>query len=195
MTETARRESWDRFYLQMADLIASRSKDRSTQIGAVLVRGNAVLSMGYNGFPRGVDDDVESRHERPAKYAYTEHGERNAIYNAAREGICTKDATMYTQGVPCQDCARAVIQAGIARVVAYYQAGPDHLPAWEASCAIGREMMEEAGVQVVVVNAKCKCGERGSDDPHTCPFAEDVHRSSVECNCCDACAAECAMDI
>lgn len=147
------RKTWDEFYLDMADVIKERSKDRSAKIGAVLVQHNAVISMGYNGFPRGVDDNVEARHERPAKYAYTEHGERNAIYNAARHGISTLGSTMYTQGVPCADCSRAVIQAGCKRLVARWQANEKIFPAWIESCAKGREMLEEAGVEVVVLEA------------------------------------------
>ena len=147
------RPTWDQFYLQMADLVASRSKDRSAKIGAVLVKNGAVISVGYNGFPRGVNDNVESRHERPTKYAYTEHGERNSIYNAARAGVSTLGSTMYTQGVPCQDCARAAIQAGCSKVVAYWQANEKVFPGWIESCKIGREMLEEAGVEVVVLEA------------------------------------------
>lgn len=145
------RQSWDRFYLQVADLIASRSKDRSAKIGAILVKNNAIISVGYNGFPRGVNDNIEERHARPTKYAYTEHGERNAVYNAARSGVSTLGSTMYTQGVPCQDCSRAAIQAGCSKVVAYWQADANVFPAWIESCKIGREMLEEAGVEVVVV--------------------------------------------
>ncbi len=147
------RPTWDEFYLDMADVIKERSKDRSAKIGAVLVKDNAVISMGYNGFPRGVDDNVEARHERPAKYSYTEHGERNSIYNAARHGISTMGSTMYTQGVPCADCARAVIQAGCSRLVARWQANEKIFPAWIESCAKGREMLEEAGVEVVVLDS------------------------------------------
>lgn len=148
------RETWDQFYLRMADLIASRSKDRSAKIGAVLVKDNAIISMGYNGFPRNVDDNVEARHERPAKYSYTEHGERNAVYNAARHGISTIGSTMYTQGVPCADCARAVIQAGCRRLVAYWQANEEIFPKWVESCSKGREMLDEAGVEVIVMGTK-----------------------------------------
>lgn len=144
------RESWDAYYLRLADFISDRSKDTSAHIGAVLVRDNAVISTGYNGFPRGVNEAVEARHERPAKYAYTEHGERNSIYNAAKQGISTNGATMYTQGVPCQDCARAAIQAGIKRVVAYWQADDTVFTGWKESCGKGREMLDEAGVEVVV---------------------------------------------
>jgi dCMP deaminase len=144
------RPSWDEFYLNMADVIASRSKDRSAKIGAVIVKDNAVLSMGYNGFPRGVDDNVEARHERPAKYSYTEHGERNSVYNAARHGIATAGATMYTQGVPCADCSRAVIQVGIKKLVAYWLADDAVFPMWKESCGKGYEMLQEAGVEVVI---------------------------------------------
>jgi dCMP deaminase len=143
------RIDWDEFYLKMADMIASRSKDRSAKIGAVLVRDNAVISMGYNGFPRGLDDNVETRHERPAKYSYTEHGERNSIYNAAKQGISTQGATMYTQGFPCADCARACIQAGITKVVAYWQADDEVFPKWKESCGIGSEMLREVGIELV----------------------------------------------
>ena len=145
------RSTWDAYYLYMADVIASRSKDKSIKIGAVLVKDDAIISMGYNGFPRGVDDNVEARHERPAKYSYTEHGERNSIYNAARAGTSTLGSTMYTQGVPCADCARATIQAGVSKVVAYYQANDEVMPKWKESCALGREMLDEAGVEVVTI--------------------------------------------
>jgi dCMP deaminase len=145
------RLTWDEFYMDMADKIASRSKDRSIKIGAVLVKDGAIISLGYNGFPRGVSDNVDVRHERPAKYSYTEHGERNSIYNAARSGVSTLGSTMYTQGVPCADCARAAIQAGVSKLVAYYQADDTVMPKWKESCGIGREMLDEAGVEVVII--------------------------------------------
>ena len=63
--------TWDRYFLEMATLIASRSKDRSTKVGAVIVDGvRNIRACGYNGFPRGVDDDVEARHARPTKYLW-----------------------------------------------------------------------------------------------------------------------------
>lgn len=156
--EKPTRQSWDEFYLDMADVIASRSKDKSAKIGAVLVKDGAVISLGYNGFPRGVNDNVESRHERPAKYSYTEHGERNAVYNAARAGISTLGSTMYTQGVPCADCARAAIQAGVKRLVARWQANENIFAGWIETCRIGREMLEEAGVEVVVIDKEITNG-------------------------------------
>lgn len=102
----------------MAEYVSTKSKDKSTKVGAVIVGpNNEVLSVGWNGFPRGVNDDVEERHERPAKYEWTEHGERNAIYNAARHGIRLDGTTLYTTHDPCADCARAIVQSGIRHVV------------------------------------------------------------------------------
>lgn len=141
---------WDKFYLHLADEVSYKSKDKSAKIGAVLVKNGSIISTGYNGFPRGVNDNVESRHERPAKYSYTEHGERNSIYNAARNGTATLGATMYTQGVPCADCARACIQAGITKVVTYWLASDTIFPGWKDSCAKGFEMLQEAGVEVII---------------------------------------------
>ena len=137
----------------MANGVSNYSRVRSTKVGAVIVGpDNEVRSIGYNGFPRGVDDDVEHRHERPTKYLFAEHGERNAIYNAARVGIPTKGCTLYVTSnpskfPPCADCARAIIQAGITRVV---QEKLDHnseaAKRWEESSRATFEMFTEAGI-------------------------------------------------
>ena len=108
---------WDNRFIDLAKHIASWSKDRSTQVGAVAVGSlREIKSVGYNGFPRGVDDDIEERHERPAKYSFTEHAERNLIYNATLNGISLNGTTLYVTHFPCPDCARGVIQSGITRV-------------------------------------------------------------------------------
>jgi dCMP deaminase len=110
---------WDQTWIGMAEFIANRkSKDRSTKVGAVIVAGDqAVLSLGWNGFPRGVDDKVEARHERPAKYQWTEHAERNAIYNAVRRGVPLLGSTIYVTHFPCCDCARGIAQSGVTEIV------------------------------------------------------------------------------
>jgi dCMP deaminase len=129
----------------MVRLAASKSKDTSTKIGAVIVgKSHEVRSLGYNGMPRGADDNNPARHERPLKYRWFEHGERNAIYNAARVGIPTDGCTMYTNAPPCTDCARAIVQAGIAEVVVEHESPPH----WQADCAIGKEILAEGGVQL-----------------------------------------------
>lgn len=105
--------------MDLARLVATRSKDRSRQVGAVIVGlGKEIIATGYNGFPRGINDTVEERHQRPAKYRWTEHAERNAIYNAARSGVSTFGAIIYLPWYPCMDCARAIVQSGISEVIA-----------------------------------------------------------------------------
>lgn len=109
---------WDDYFMKMVTLVASKSKDRSMKCATVIVgEGNTVLTTGYNGFPRGVDDDNEEYHKRPAKYAWTEHGERNAIYNAARNGVKLLESRAYITGYPCVDCARALVQSGVVEII------------------------------------------------------------------------------
>ena len=137
--------SWDKYYLKSALFLAeNRSKDRSTKVGAIIIGDdNERLTDGYNGFPRKINDDIDSRHERPVKYFYAEHAERNAIYNAARNGIRLKDSTLYVTGTPCSDCARAIIQSGIKRVVSL-TIDLDSRKDWGDSMRKSLEMFEEA---------------------------------------------------
>jgi dCMP deaminase len=111
--------NWKEYFLGIAHQVKLKSKDQYTQIGAVIVgKDNEVVSTGYNSFPRGIDDERPERQERPEKYHWFEHAERNAIYNAARIGVSTKDTTMYlTCGLPCTECCRGIINAGITKVV------------------------------------------------------------------------------
>jgi dCMP deaminase len=109
---------WKEYFLGIAEQVKLKSKEQSTQIGAVIVgEHNEILSTGYNSFPRSLNDDIQTRQERPIKYYYFEHGERNAIYNAARVGTPINNSTIYiTSGLPCADCARAIINSGIKKV-------------------------------------------------------------------------------
>jgi len=113
--------NWDEYFFEMISLIAKKSKDPSSKIGCVIVGpDNEVRSTGYNGFPRGIKDDIEEvpeRYERPAKYDWTEHSERNAVYNAARVGIPLAGCKIYLDWIPCPDCASAIIQSGIKEVI------------------------------------------------------------------------------
>lgn len=144
--------NWDEFFMRHAYLYAQKSKDESTQIGAVLVKNKTIISGGYNGICRGVDDTVETRLQRPEKYFWFEHAERNAIYNAARTGVSTIDSHLYTNGIPCLDCARGVIQAGVSKVfvhrqwdIAWEEAQKGN-PQWQGRIERTVEMFDEAGV-------------------------------------------------
>ncbi len=109
---------WDEYYLSICREVAARSKDPNTQVGCVIAGpAHEIRSTGYNSLPRGIRDDVPERLERPGKYLWMEHAERNAIYNAARCGTPLEGCTIYVVLMPCMDCARAIVQAGIQQVV------------------------------------------------------------------------------
>jgi dCMP deaminase len=109
---------WDSRFMRLSREIANWSKDHSRKVGCVIVGPkNEIRSVGYNGFPRGVDDTKRYRHERPMKYKWTEHAERNAIYNAARIGASLEGCRMYLPWYPCMDCARAIVQSGINELI------------------------------------------------------------------------------
>jgi dCMP deaminase len=138
-----------KIFMTMAYLVAMQSKDNRTKIGAVVVGpDNEVRSTGYNGQPRGCDDEEEKRLEHPEKYFWFEHAERNAIYNAARMGLSTKGCTMYTMGIPCADCARAVIQSGIDIVVYDHSWNDKNTDKWKESIERSKKMFTETGVEL-----------------------------------------------
>lgn len=150
---------WNERFLELSDLIASWSKDTSRGVGAIIVNSDRrVVSMGYNGFPMGVDDKPSNRYTRPDKYSYTEHAERNAIYSAASHGVITKGCTMYLRWYPCDDCARAIIQSGIKKVVC--SAPSFESEVWGPKFKISSEMLSEAGVEMEYVPGP-------SENPHT----------------------------
>lgn len=139
--------SFDNYFLDLARHVSTRSKDRSTKVGCVLVGpDNEIRSTGYNSFPRGINDDAPERHERPEKYLWTEHAERNAIYNAARVGTPLKGCRAYLPWFPCMDCARALVQVGCIEVVAIKPDLSD--PKWGADFQRATVLFEEAGVAV-----------------------------------------------
>jgi dCMP deaminase len=154
-----RDNKWNERFLELSDLVASWSKDTSRGVGAVIVnKERRVVSMGYNGFPMGVDDSITYRYERPHKYSYTEHAERNAIYSAASHGVKTSGCTMYLRWHPCDDCARAIIQSGISKLVCSPPSYESEV--WGPKFMIANEMLMESAVEVEYV-------EGPSELPHT----------------------------
>lgn len=143
--------NWDTYFRDIANQVKKKSKDQNTQIGAVIVgKGKEIVSTGYNSFPRGINDDVLQRQERPEKYYWFEHAERNAIYNAARIGVSTEGCTMYvTCGIPCADCARGIINAGIILLVCEKHPTVATDVRWQQHSERSLQMFREAGVQVV----------------------------------------------
>ena len=141
---------WVEYFRKLAHTVKLKSKDENTQIGAIIVgKDKEIISTGYNSFPRGINDEIPSRQERPEKYFWFEHAERNAIYNAARIGVSTDGTTMYLNcGIPCADCTRGIINAGIVRI--FCERGEHGAKGikWEESAERSWDMLEEAGVEV-----------------------------------------------
>ena len=107
--------NWDKRFLELAEHVATWSKDPRTKVGAVVVDDKKrVVSLGFNGFPRGVDDTEERLDNREIKYLFVAHAERNALDNAP---IMTDGCTLYSPLFPCSECAKTIIQKGIKRVV------------------------------------------------------------------------------
>ena len=143
----------DQEFLDDARWVSRKSEDRSTKHGCVIVNDRqVVLSTGWNGFPRGIRGDIEARHERPAKYMWTEHSERNAIYNAAAEGVSLRGSTAYITGLPCCDCARGLIQSGITRVVYLAQTVNWNHPDATVQHEVSLALFNEAGVSLTEVD-------------------------------------------
>lgn len=110
--------SWDEYFMGIAMLSAMRSKDPNSQVGACIVRDNKILSLGYNGMPIGCDDDImpwgREGDDLDTKYMYVCHSELNAILNAGKD---LHGSTIYVTLFPCNECAKAIIQSGIKRIV------------------------------------------------------------------------------
>ena len=135
-------DDWDKKFLKLAVEIGGWSKDPSTKVGAVIVDSdNTIVSMGYNGFPRGIKDDYRLD-DRQTKYELVVHAEANAIVHAKR---CLKYCTIYTTPfMPCSRCAGLIIQAGIQRVVSL----ECHEPRWIDNFKLSHQILREAGLTV-----------------------------------------------
>lgn len=147
--------SWDEYFMGIAKLAAMRSKDPGTQVGACIVgEDNKILSIGYNGFPRGLSDDEfpwerEAERDLDTKYMYVTHAELNAILNF--RGGTLAGAKIYVTLFPCNECAKAIIQSGITEVVYLYDKYADT----EETIA-SKKMLNSAGVRMTQLNPPSK---------------------------------------
>jgi len=154
-------------FMRLAHHISLWSKEQGRRVGAVIIGpDDEVRSTGHNGFPRGVNESIPSRHSRDTgeKYFWSSHAERNAIYNAARMGVSLKGCTIYVPWFPCCECAKAIIQSGIAEIVAYE---PDFTePKWGLDHKNVLVMLKEGGVIVrfIEILAELSTGELGAPD-------------------------------
>ncbi|WP_130836214.1 deoxycytidylate deaminase [Lachnoclostridium sp. Marseille-P6806] len=140
--------SWDEYFMGVAQLAGMRSKDPNTQVGSCIVdRNHKILSIGYNGLPRGCSDDDfpwerASEGELGTKYPFVTHSELNAILNF--RGGSLEGSTIYVSLFPCNECAKAIIQAGIARIIYASDKYSD-----SESTIASKKMLDAAGVEYI----------------------------------------------
>ena len=140
-------EKWDSRFLELAKHISGWSKDPSTKVGCVVVgEDREIRSTGFNGFPRGIEDDPTRLGDRDQKYPLICHAEENAIMHAARIGVSLKGNTAYVTWPPCSRCSRSLIQAGLKEVV--YPSDVDVPERWKEDFEISTGMLNEAGIRV-----------------------------------------------
>ncbi len=139
--------SWDEYFMGIALLSAMRSKDPSTQVGACIVnKENRIVSVGYNGFPKGCSDEEfpwerTAENQNDTKYPFVCHAELNAILNS--HGREMSGSRIYVALFPCNECAKAIIQAGISEVVYISDKYKDM-----DGCRASRRMLEAAGIKL-----------------------------------------------
>lgn len=162
---------WINRHLQLAKEISEWSKDQSTKVGALIVTDmGKPVSWGYNGIPMGVDDSVAIRHERPTKYHYYAHAERNAL-DLSRSSV--EGCWLFVTHPPCSDCARGIIQTGISTVVVDYEGVLEFSKRdnWTESFRHTVIMFNEADVRTIYFNRE------------TCSY-ETLNTIIKECNIC-----------
>lgn len=132
-------------WMREALLEASRSGDRSTKNGAVIVQGGEIVARGYNDFIPGFGD-LPEHHERPFKYSVIEHAERAVVYDAARNGAKTEGGIMVANWVACPDCARAIVLSGVREVITHALCMERTPERWEEEVNLGLKMIRDNGI-------------------------------------------------
>ena len=139
--------NWNERFLNLATHISNWSKDPSTKVGCVVVGPDReIRSTGFNGLPRGIEDNSDRLNNREIKYPMICHAEENAIMHAARIGISLKGCTAYVTWPPCTRCARSLIQAGILTVI--YPKNTEIPDRWASDFELSMNMFKEAGIEL-----------------------------------------------
>ena len=144
--------SWDEYFMGVAMLAARRSKDPNTQVGACIVsQDNIIISTGYNGMPKGCSDDEFpwGREGAETKYPYVVHAELNAILNASGRDL--RGSRLFVALVPCNECAKAIIQSGVKEVLYLSDKYADSM-----STLASKRMLESAGVKFTQLRTNLK---------------------------------------
>ena len=150
-------DDWHLYFFKIANLIAKKSKDVSSQVGTVIVKDKRILSTGFNGFCIGVKDFKERYLDRQTKLQLVAHSEFNACILAGRFGISLQESILYTQATPCDNCAKSIIQAGIKTVNILENCEKiwNNYQNWGESSKISKLMFQESGVKLNKFNLQC----------------------------------------
>ena len=137
---------WKKRFLKLSKEISTWSKDPSTKVGALIISEDRnIISTGYNGFPRNIEDTEERLNNRELKYKFILHAEMNCILNALYNGRSVKDCILFVHGLPpCSECTKSIIQAGIKKVITDSKATDN----WKESLKLSLEMLKEANVEI-----------------------------------------------
>ena len=141
-------KKWNDRFLKLAEHVSLWSKDPSTKVGSVITDQNKIVSLGFNGFPSGVDDAQNLYNSREEKYPRIIHAEMNAILMASRP---IEGCVLYCTHVPCSQCAGAIIQKKISQVIIPPQ-DKEFLRRWSDPIAVTCKMLQEAGVEIFVLS-------------------------------------------
>jgi len=145
--------------LKTAYLEAQKSTNISTQNSALLVDDNQnIILSAVNSFPDGVKENTERQNDKSIRYKYSVHAERNVIYLATKKGIKTEGFTMVCPWATCSDCAQAIIQSGVKRLVTHKQA-LEKSGHWQEDIEFAFNMLREAGVEIIIFDGKINVGK------------------------------------
>ena len=145
-------EWWDRWYLGLCDYIATASKDPSTKVGSVIIDDKRrIVSTGYNGFPRGIEDSMQRLENREIKYKLVRHAEANSLSFSQRNDL--SGCTLYTSLSPCSACASTLIQHFVSRVV-FLRPSDKILERWLEDFKLAYEILREANIEITVYDRR-----------------------------------------
>jgi dCMP deaminase len=143
---------WDGRFIKLAEEVSFWSKDLRTKVGSIIVdNDNNPISMGYNGFARKINDEINERYLPENKLKWVIHSEANAIINCARHNQCTVNTTIYVTLFPCSNCAGMIVNAGIKRVVCKNKPDFDN-ERWGENWKISLMILNEGGVTIDYFN-------------------------------------------
>lgn len=138
---------WDSRFIRIAQEVQSWSKDPSTKCGCVLVKERRIIATGYNGLPASLSDSLDRYQNREFKLAAIIHAEKNALFNAAKNGTTVEGCSAYITWPPCSQCSSALIQAGITRVICPHPlSGPER---WRNNFILANDLLNEASVKIL----------------------------------------------